>query len=210
VNFIHPTAIVETKNIGTGNYIGPFCYIGPGVTVGNRNTFTSHVSVGHPAQHRATPQNTFWKESTQFVTIVDKNVFREFVTIHGGTEGNTTSVGCENFIMACAHIPHDATIEDFVTMSNGALIGGHTYVMSGATLSLGCEVHQRHVIGAYSIIGMGAVVPKGVPILPGRKYVGNPAKEIGVNSIGLERGGIDPWKLPELERRYWELRGLHV
>lgn len=186
-NEIHPTAIVSPRAIlGMGNYIGPYCIIGGGVDIGNNNVFTSHVSVGAPAQHRSYDQ----QHCTNDVNIGNNNTFREFVTINGGTTG-PTRVGSDCFIMSCAHISHDSVIQDKVTMANCALIGGHVIVMEGATLSLGCQVHQYQVIGAYSMLGMGTVVPKHAIIRPGKKYAGNPVHDMySVNQIAIDRNNL--------------------
>ena len=207
MNEIHPTAIVSPyASLGFNNYIGPFCVIGSGVTIGSDNIFTSHVSVGAPPQHRSMPQRAPYP--VPMVSIGSRNTFREFVTIHGGIIGDVTKVGNSCFIMACAHIPHDAIIEDHVTICNNTVLGGHTTVLEGATLGLGCQVHQYQVIGAYAMLGMGTVVPKGMDILPGRKYAGNPAKDIGINSIGLQRNNVSGDDLIEFGRRFQAVKAV--
>lgn len=198
MNVIHPTAIIDPNAIlGTDNTFGPYCVVGPNVVIGNGNTFTSHVSVGQPAQHRT-------NETHGWTVIGNNNVFREFVTIHAGTV-RKTSIEDNCYIMACAHIPHDAILESDVTMANGALLAGHTHVMQGATLSLGCIVHQYQTIGSYSILGMGTIVTKYSDVVPGRKFAGSPAKDIGDNSVGLQRANVDPLKLAIEVSRYYSL-----
>ncbi len=198
MNDIHPTAIIDpAAQLGFGNKIGPYCVIGPSVSIGHGNIFTSHVSIGQAAQHR-----THGHLGT--VRIGNNNTFREFVTVNTGTV-RETEVGNNCYIMACAHIPHDAIIEDGVTMANCALLAGHTHVMRGATLSLGCIVHQYQVIGSYSILGMGAVVTKDCKILPGGKYVGSPARYTGRNIIGLQRAGIHDDFMGKEQTRFYSL-----
>ncbi len=200
MNDIHPTAIIDpAAQIGFDNKIGPYCVIGPNVSIGHGNTFTSHVSIGQTAQHRT-------HGHLGAVRIGNNNTFREFVTVNAGTV-RETEVGNNCYIMACAHIPHDAIIEDGVTMANCALLAGHTHVMRGATLSLGCIVHQYQVIGSYSILGMGTIVAKYSEIVPGRKFAGSPAKDIGENSVGLQRAEIDPLALAIEVNRYYSLVG---
>jgi len=117
-----------------------------------------------------------------------------------------TVVADNGYFMANAHIAHDCLIEDGVTMCNNATLGGHTTVMRGATLGFGATVHQYQVIGAYSMLGMGTIVPKHIEILPGEMYAGNPAKHIGPNIVGLERAGITAQMRKAEHERYRVLR----
>lgn len=200
-NNIHPTAIISPEAIiGHNNVIGPFCVIGPEVVIGDHNVFTSHITVGTPPQHKSYSQT---KSSS--VHIGNFNVFREFVSIHGGTV-STTKIHNHCFIMTGTSVAHDMVIEDKVTIANAANMAGHVYIMEGATISLGAVAHQRQVIGAYSILGMGAIVTKACNILPGHKYIGAPAVSIGLNEIGLSRNSIGSEQLQALENRFWELK----
>lgn len=202
MNEIHPTAIIDPQTImGSGNKIGPYCVIAAGVNLGSNNVLTSHVSIGQPAQHRSA-------KLQNLVTIGNGNTFREFSTVHAGTVRRTV-VGDNCYIMSCAHVAHDCVLESDVTLANCALLAGHCYIMKGATLSLGCQVHQYQVIGSYTMIGMGAVVTKSVLAVPGYKYAGNPAEGIGVNTVAIERAGlcVESVLLPlrDEQNRFFEL-----
>lgn len=196
INHIHPTAIIDPKAIiGNNNYIGPYCYIGPTVELGDGNRLEMSVSLGMSAQHRT-------HKTIGPVKIGNKNVFREFVTVHCPIEKETT-VGNNGYFMACSHIAHDCFIEDDVTMANAALLGGHTIVMCGANLGLGVTAHQRSVIGSYTMIGQGAVLTRSTQVLPGCVYVGNPAKLLKENKVGITRAKISRDHL-DMEVRRWE------
>jgi UDP-N-acetylglucosamine acyltransferase len=182
-NEIHPTAVV-LGSLGTGNVIGPFCSIGPRVTIGNDNVFSSHCCIGSPGQYRG-------KTSKGSVIIGDDNVFREFSTVHEAMDPElTTRVGNNGYFMANAHIAHDCHIENDVTMANNATLGGGVYLMTGANLGFGATVHQGQVIGSYAMLGMGAIVPKHAKIKPGCIYAGNPVRYLRPNAIGLERAKV--------------------
>jgi UDP-N-acetylglucosamine acyltransferase len=121
------------------------------------------------------------------VTIGDRNVFKEFVTLNTGWEGRTV-VGSSGMFMGKMHFGHDARIGDRVTISCAALIGGHTVVEDDATVGLGAAVHQRLVIGAGSMTGMQAAVTRNVP--PFTVAVGAPAKPTRLNTYRLDRLGV--------------------
>jgi UDP-N-acetylglucosamine acyltransferase len=176
-SFIDPNA-----RIGKNNIIGPFCYIGPNVEIGDNNVLISHVSIGHKAQHRS-------NNNQGSIKIGNNNTFREFVTIHNSTGDRPTTIGNNCYLMSASHVPHDCLMEDDVTMANCATLGGHSFVMVGATIGLNACVHQHLRIGAYSMIGQGSAVVKHIP--PFTKAFGNPARLRGLNEIGIVRAGID-------------------
>lgn len=199
-NRIHPTAIVDpSAELGRDNYIGPYCIVGPNVRIGDNNTFTAHVSVGMPAEHR-----DFFREDGE-VVIGSHNMIREFVTINGSTT-KVTRMGNKCVMLRGSHLSHDSVLEDMVNVSCNVLIGGETYVMIGANLGLGCIIHQRQVIGAWAMIGMGTIVPKNTDIEPGWIYVGNPARALKMNSVGLDRAKVLPADLEMEIKRYEHLR----
>jgi len=182
-NEIHPTAIIEGQ-IGRGNKIGPFCYIGPDAVIGDDNTLISHVTIGTPGQYRG-------KGSEGGASVGDRNTFHEHSNVQCAmAPGALTVIGDDGYFMVNAHIAHDCVIEDGVTMCNNATLGGDTRVMKGATLGFGSIVHQKQVIGSYSMLGMGAVVPKGASVEPGEKYAGNPIKPLGRNIPALKKHNI--------------------
>lgn len=174
--FIHPTAVIaEGVFIGEDVYIGPNCII------------------GYPAEYK----DNFPRESQFTVEILGNAVITGNVTIDAGTVRNTL-IKSDSFLMKGVHIGHDAIIDTGVTLSPHCCIGGHVHIQENANLGMGSIVHPRQKIGAFSMIGMGTVVPKKAVILPGRIFVGNPCKEIGINQIGLDRANIDSEALEEL------------
>lgn len=185
--------------MGRGNVIGAFCEIGPHVVIGNNNNFMGHSSIGLPAEH----VDYFLRFGR--VQIGDNNVIREFVTINSSTTG-VTKMGSGCIMLRGSHLSHDSVLEDQVTVSCNVMIGGESYVMCGANLGLGALIHQRQVIGSYSMLGMGTVVPKKKSIAPGLVFVGNPAQLLKKNTVGLKRFGVDEEKLNKELHRFIELR----
>ena len=175
-SFIHPSAVLAGNvSIGRGVYIGPNCLI------------------GFPAEYK----DGFPHDSEYGVEILDGAKITGNVTIDAGTKQNTV-IGEYSFLMKGVHIGHDVYVGNDVTISPHDCIGGHVKIGDKSNFGMGCIIHPRQKIGAYAMIGMGAIVPKRLILKPGHIYVGNPAREIGINSIGLERAGIDMSKLDAL------------
>jgi len=177
-NYIHPTAIIgDDVRLGEGNYIGANCYIVGDTQIGNNNHFEAFCSIGTPPEHK----EFFDKKEFKGVLIGNNNVIREFVTINAGCT-QLTIIGDGCWLLKGSHVGHDCLLEDKVTLSCQALVGGYSYVMEGANFGLGAICHQRSVIGAYSLLGMGAIVTKNAKIMPFNVYVGNPAKFLRNNN----------------------------
>ena len=117
--------------------------------------------------------------------IGDRNVIREFVTIHRGTAGGggVTEVGDHNVFMAYAHVAHDCHVGSHTIFGNAATLGGHVTVEDYATISAFSGVHQFCRVGKHAFIGGFSVVTKDA--LPFAKTVGNRARIYGLNTIGL-------------------------
>lgn len=201
MNQVHPFAYVHpAAKLGTGNTIGPFCVIEADAEIGDNNVFVAHVCIGTPAQHRTAKEQGG-------VKIGDSNTFHEYSQVQRSTNPERpTIVKDDCYLMKGAHVAHDCIVESGVTMCNDVALGGHVHVMRCATLGFGVLVHQYQVIGSYSMLGAGAVVPKKIDILPGEMYAGNPAKHLGRNEIGLERNGITALVLKDEHARYNLLR----
>ena len=197
-NFIHPTATVDSKvELGDNNYIGPYCYLTGYLGVGNNNRFEAYCSVGTRPEHK-----DHWH--TDGPTIIgDDNVFREHITIHSGTNTDLTYIGSRVIMLRGSHVAHDCVIEDDVTLSCVAHALGHVYVMEGSNLGSGCHVHQHQVIGSWSMIGMGAIVTKKARVVPGKVWVGNPAKDIKVNDYKMNT--VEHEVAVSETDRYWKL-----
>jgi UDP-N-acetylglucosamine acyltransferase len=182
--------------LGQNNFIGPFTYVGPNVKIGDNNYIQGHASIGTPAEHAA----HFFHDGP--VEIGSHNVIREFVTINAPTVAESvTRMGNNCIMLRGSHLSHDSLLEDHVTVSCSVLIGGHTHIMRYANLGLGAIIHQHQLIGTACMLGMGAVVTRTVDVVPGGIWVGNPAKFIKQNSVGIYRSGLGTEQMAfEIER----------
>ncbi|MEQ8766628.1 MAG: acyl-ACP--UDP-N-acetylglucosamine O-acyltransferase [Planctomycetota bacterium] len=210
---IHPTAIVdETARIGKGCRIGAYCIIGPGVELGEGNWVMEHAVVtsaarlgkGNRIHHHAVigglPQDLKFHGEDSLVVIGDNNVFREFVTVNGGTQfgGGVTRIGSNNLIMAQAHIAHDCQLGDGIVMGNNTMLAGHVTLQHFVTMGGGCAVHQFSTIGRYSYLaGWTRVVQDIAPFLLVEGYN---CKARGINVVGLRRFGYDKPRIEQLKQ----------
>jgi UDP-N-acetylglucosamine acyltransferase len=200
MNQIHPTAVIDSDVVlGDNNYIGPFAHLTGNVILGDGNWIGSHAVIGSPAQMRggAHPPLSWSADKMDCRVVVgSRNVIREFVTVQSPTTG-TTTIGDDCYLMTQAHVPHDASIGNFVTLSNSVQVGGHTTILDGANIGLGSVIHQHVVIGQRVMIGMGSVVTKDV--LPYSMAYGSPARIKGSNFIGMQRQGLSENRISAIE-----------
>ncbi|MEE8574378.1 MAG: acyl-ACP--UDP-N-acetylglucosamine O-acyltransferase [Thermodesulfobacteriota bacterium] len=212
---IDPTALVHaTAEMDSGVTIGPYTVIGEGVRIGKNTNIHSHVlidkwttigadceifqftSIGAP------PQDMGYKgEKTQLI-LGDRNVVREFVTMHRATtkEEGKTICGSDNLFMNYVHVAHDCVIGNHVVMANAATLAGHVYIDDYAIVGGLVAVHQHVRIGAHCIIGGASAVSKDVP--PFVMAVGNRAKLYRLNSVGLRRQGFSKDDISEIKTAY--------
>jgi len=211
---IHPTAVVESgAQLGEDVEVGAYSIIGKNVRIGKRTRIDPQVfiegwtTIGEDcviskgAAIGGPPQDVHYQGARSFIKIGDRNLIREYVTIHRGTkEESTTCIGNDCFIMAYSHIAHNCTIEDGVIIANLGTLAGYVTVEKKAVIGGLSAAHQYVKIGAYSIIGGCSKVVKDVP--PYTKADGHPASLWGLNTIGLRRGGFSPKARQLLKRAY--------
>ncbi|MBA3490344.1 MAG: UDP-N-acetylglucosamine acyltransferase [Longispora sp.] len=198
-NRIHPSAIIGPGvELGNDNVIGPFTVIGGPCQIGNGNWIGPMVSIGTPAEYRGGPHPVGWEGEIEGggVVIGNRNTIRESVTVNQGLH-DPTRMGDDCYLLARSHLGHDVVVDDGVTLSDSAQIGGHTHVWSWVNVGLGAVVHQRGQLGPGAMIGMGAVVLK--EVAPFRTVVGNPSRVVRVNRVGLSRQGCDGAQVDVLE-----------
>ncbi len=202
---VHPTAVISPQsNVARSAEIGPFCVIGDEVTIGEGSKLLAHVYVEGPTTIGA--ENVFQPYSTIGVSpqdlkyhgeraetrIGDRNLIREFVTIHRGTEGGgaLTSIGDGNLLQAYAHVAHDCRVGSHTILAHGATLGGHVEVEDYAVVGAQSGVHQFCRIGAHCYIGGYSVITQDV--MPFSVVVSERgAKVYSVNKVGLERRGFE-------------------
>ena len=206
---VHPAARIGagTRNephvvIGEHVQIGRNCRIGASTVIGGYTEIGDDNEIFPMASIGLIPQDLkFGGEQTK-VVIGNRNVIREFVTIHRGTGGGggVTSIGDHNLLMAYTHIAHDCHVGNETIFANAATLAGHVTVEDFATVGAFSGVHQFCRVGKYAFIGGYSVVTKDA--LPFAKTVGNRARIYGLNTIGLQRRRFTPDSIDKLRRAY--------
>jgi len=213
---IDPSATVDPRaRIGEGTTIGPHATIGPHVTLGaNCRVGASAVVEGwttigddthiYPfASIGQIPQDLKFRGEHSTLVVGRRNIFREFVTVHRGTQGGggITAIGDRNVFMAYVHVAHDCQVGNDTIFGNMATLGGHVTVEDFANIAAGSGVHQFCRVGRHAFIGGYSVVTKDA--LPFARTVGSrPARIFGVNTIGLMRRGVSSEVVTKLKRAF--------
>jgi UDP-N-acetylglucosamine acyltransferase len=211
---IHPSAIVESSaELGDGVQVGPFAYVGAGVRLGARSVIQHHASVtgntilGEECEVfpycniGAKTQDLKFKGGNPGVRIGNRNVFREYVSVHAATnDGEFTVIGDDNTILAYSHIAHDCVFGNHIVTSNSVSIAGHVTVEDHVTLGGVCGVHQFCRIGAYAMVSAYAKVVQDVA--PFFIADGQPAVIRSLNKVGLERKGFTAEQLDRVKQIY--------
>ncbi len=159
---IHPTAIVDPSaeladdvevgayaiveadcRIGANTVLRPHVIVRRYTTLGEGNFVDSFTALG------GWPQDLkFDPAQVSYLTIGDRNVFRENVTISRATgEGKATTIGSDGYWMACSHAGHNATVGNGVTMVNSAMIAGYVTLGDNCVLGGNAAIHQYVWVG---------------------------------------------------------------
>jgi UDP-N-acetylglucosamine acyltransferase len=190
------TVIGADVVIGPGTWIGPHAVINGPTRIGADNKIFQFASLGDA------PQDKKYKGEPTLLTIGDRNVFRESVTVNRGTthDKGVTRIGNDNLLMAYSHVAHDCCLGDQIVMANCATLGGHVEVGDWVIMGGLSAVHQHTKVGAHCFIAHNAAVTRDVP--PYVMAVGRPAEPHSVNSEGLKRRGFTPEQILNIRRAY--------
>jgi UDP-N-acetylglucosamine acyltransferase len=199
--------------LGKDVTIGPYCVIGPKVTIadgchllthvhvtgrttiGPRTKISAFASLGTP------PQSVHYKGEDTTLTIGADCDIREHVTMNIGTAGSGgTKVGDRCMLMVGAHVGHDCTVGNDVVFANNATLGGFAQIGDYVFLGGLCAVHQFARVGEQAIVGGLAGVTN--DIIPYAAVIGHRGKLAGLNRIGLKRRGFSNAEIQNVYRAY--------
>jgi UDP-N-acetylglucosamine acyltransferase len=194
---VGPFAVVGAKvKVGEGSSIGPHAVVEGDTTVGKRTRIFQFASVG------AVPQDLKYAGEPTRLEIGDDNQIREFTTLHIGTAGGSgvTRIGNQNLFMAYAHVAHDCVVGNGCVLANSVALAGHVEVGDHVILGGLSAVHQFTRIGTYAFIAGGAMVAMDVP--PYCTAQGDRAELVGLNTVGLTRGGYTDDQIARVKQAY--------
>ncbi|MFM6852636.1 MAG: acyltransferase [Sphingopyxis sp.] len=162
--FIHETAVVDDGAVvGDGTKVWHFAHILSRTTVGANCSVGQNVMIGPD------------------VTVGNGCKLQNNVAVYKGVTLDDDvfcgpSMVFTNVLTPRAHVERK---DEFAP----------THIGKGATLGANCTIVCGHDVGAYAMVGAGAVVTRDVPAHA--LVVGNPARQIGWVSEAGERLGSD-------------------
>ncbi|HXZ88724.1 MAG TPA: acyl-ACP--UDP-N-acetylglucosamine O-acyltransferase [Candidatus Binataceae bacterium] len=198
---IHPSAVIgQNVELAPGVEIGPFCMLEGRIRVGARTRLIGHVTilgdtelgednVLHPnAVIGDEPQDLAYGGGPRRVRIGNRNVLREGVTVHRGSEhGDVTIIGDGNFFMQNSHVAHDCRVGNEVIIAGGALLAGWVEVADRALVSGNCVVHQYVRIGRLAMMRGLSRTSRDVPPFCMMDLTHTLR---GINAVGMRRAGL--------------------
>jgi UDP-N-acetylglucosamine acyltransferase len=208
---VHPTAIVDPRaELAADVAIGPYAIVGAGVALGPGCVLHAHAIVRGPtslgprcvvhpfAVIGGEPQAKRHAGGPAPVEAGEDNVFREHVTVHGGTEGRRTRIGSGNLFMVASHVAHDVTVGSSCVFANGVQLAGHAVVQDAVTFGGLSGVTQFVRVGEAAFVAALTACERDVP--PFVVVQGNRARVRGVNVVGLRRRGVPESSIRALGR----------
>lgn len=208
---IDPSAV-----IGSGVEIGPWTEVGPNVVIGDNTKIASHVVVRREtvigknntiyqfASIGEDCQDLKYKGEPTRLEIGDRNIFREYVSIHRGTVGDNglTKIGSDNLFVTQSHVGHDCVIGNHCIIGHSAGVAGHVHIDDYVILSGFSAVHQFCNLGAHSFVGGDSMIVQDVvPYVMAVQSAEN-ARVVSVNSEGLKRRGFSAETIVALRRAF--------
>jgi UDP-N-acetylglucosamine acyltransferase len=193
---VGPYAIIngETK-IGDRTHIAPFVFIDRHTVIGDDCKISQGVVIGVP------PLDKNYQGEPTGVRIGDRNIIREYTTVHRATgEGEVTVIGNDNFIMAYIHIAHNCRLGNGIVIANSCQLAGYVQVGDDANLGGMTGVHQFTRIGRLAMVGACSYLAQDIP--PFFMGQGNPFRVVGVNLVGLRRQKFSADRIRPIQDAY--------
>jgi len=213
---IHPNAVVDpAASVHEAAEIGPYAIVGARVTIGARTVVGAHAVLEGPttlgednrvsalAALGGPPQDLKYKGEPTTLVIGNRNMFREFCTIHRGTVTGhgTTIIGDDNLFMAYSHVAHDCVVGSRTVFANGASLAGHCVIGDDVVLGAYAAVRQFLRVGPYAFVGAFSGMNHDVlPFLWSSSE--RDVRAWKVNSVGLQRKGFSAERVAALQKAY--------
>ncbi len=195
---IDPRAVVDPSAVlGAGCRLAPFCVVEPEAEIGDgcvlepfarvcrKSVLGSRVRLGQGAVVGGLAQVTGLVEGGN-CRIEDDVRIGEYATVHASMRPDGSTVledGC--FVMAYAHVGHDAWIGREAIVANAVQLGGHVELERGAFVGGGTLVHQFVRIGEFAFAAGGIRLDR--DLAPWSRAMGEPPRWAGATLVGLRR-----------------------
>jgi acyl-[acyl carrier protein]--UDP-N-acetylglucosamine O-acyltransferase len=171
----HPSAVVETDRIGAGVEIGPYCVVGPDVTLADGIRLHAHVVI--------TGEVEIGPGSEVFAGAVLGKAMARHATIRRPRSGPAPvrlgaacSVGCHAVVYEGVRVGDGCLIGDHASILEGAHIGRDAVIGRSVTMHPDVRVGDRtrvldqtHVATS-SVIGADCVVSLNVSMASDRRF----------------------------------------
>jgi UDP-N-acetylglucosamine acyltransferase len=200
---IHPTAVVAPgAEIDPSCEIGPYVVVGAGVRMGRGNVVGAHAVVDGDTTlgtgnrifpHAAigfVPQDLKYRGERTRLVVGDRNVVREFATVHLGTVGGggVTTIGDDCLLMASSHVAHDVRLGNRCIVATFCALAGHVTAEDGAIFGGVSAVQQFTRVGRLAYVG--GLTGVNMDVVPYVMVSGARAEVVGINQVGLQRAGF--------------------
>jgi UDP-N-acetylglucosamine acyltransferase len=217
---IHRTAVIaDSAQIGQDVTIGPYAFIEDDVAIGGGCIIGPHVCImrgtrlGDNCRVHAgavlgdVPQDRSFHGADSHLDIGSNCVIREGVTVHRGTQADsTTRIGSHCLLMAGSHVAHNCIVGDHVILINNACLAGHVEIGERAVISANCLVHQFTRVGRLAMLSGASGVQMDVPPFCITRSM-HTNTVMNVNVVGLRRAGLSVAERGELQRAFRVLYG---
>jgi UDP-N-acetylglucosamine acyltransferase len=211
---IHPTAIIESgAQLGAEVEVGAYAFVGAGVSLGEGCRLHHHATVeGNTVLGKSCEvfpyaciggqtQDLKFKGGNPGVRIGERNVFREYVTVHAATDdGDFTRIGDGNNFLATCHVAHDCLLGNGIILSNGVVLAGHVTLEDHVVIGGYGGAHQFCRLGAYAMLSAYSKLVHDLP--PFFIADGTPAVVRAYNKVGLERHGFTVEQIERVRQIY--------
>jgi len=194
---IGPFAVLGSQvRLGPGNVVGAHAVLDGDTTLGEANRVFPHACLGQ------IPQDLKYRGEKTKLVIGSRNQFREFTTVHVGTEGGggVTRIGSGCLFMANSHVAHDCQVGDACILANSVALAGHVTLEDHAILGGLSGVHQFTRIGRFVFAAGGSLIVQDVA--PYCLVQGDRAALAGLNVTGLQRGGMSEEQVARVKDAY--------
>lgn len=161
-NFISPKAILyDNITIGDNNNIYDDVIIYPNTKIGNNNNIFPRNIIGEFPISSNDNYNNYDFTQTKGVEIGNNNIFHVSNIVFSGID-NKTFIGNNNKFLAENHIAHDVKVFNNVTFYPRCIPGGYSIYLDNSNIGMSAIIHQKIVVGQYSMIGANNTITKNV------------------------------------------------